>query len=323
MTVDHLLILGFGGPTPDEKAHESGKSEAYRFVSGIFGDNPARQARVDEVVGHYEELGGFSKFNEITEAQGDALGKELGSRGIDLKIVCGFDHWHPHIADLVGEIAGAGCREFLTLVMSPHQSAVSWDGYLRRVTEGLESLHEDKRPKWAGVVEPWWNRDGFIDALADRIGAAAKELGTELGSEASGLLLSAHAVPISIVKTSPYVSQVEETATLVAAKLGAKHWRVGYQSNPSDSRIPWTEPFLEQALEQLKGLGAERVVASPIGFLCDNVEVLYDLGVEGTRIAERMKIGFIRAESVNLHPAFIAMLADQVEAKLAEVGAAK
>ena len=319
MSADHLLIVGFGGPTPDKTAHESGKSEAYRFVSGIFGDNPARQARVDEVVKHYEALGGFSKFNEITEAQADALGGELRRRGIELKILCGFDHWRPHIADRVTDLAQAGCREFLTLVMSPHQSAVSWDGYLRRVSEGLDALDEDKRPKLVGVVEPWWNRAGFIEAVADRIAAAAKELGASLAAEDCGLLLSAHAVPLSIVKTSPYIRQVEETAKLVAEKTGAKHWRVGYQSAPSDSRIPWTEPFIAEAMEQLNGLGAVKVVGAPIGFLCDNLEVLYDLGVEGARIAEGLKVKFKRAEAVNVHKAFIALLADQVEAKLKDV----
>jgi ferrochelatase len=314
MGVDHLLVVGFGGPTPGCcKKFTSCPGEAYCFVSGIFGDNPARQARVEEVVEHYKALGGFSRFNEITEAQAAAVGEELKRRGIELSISVGYDHWMPRIADKVAEMAGAGVREFITLVMAPHQSSVSWDGYLRRVSEGLEALPEDKRPRWAGVCEPMWNKPGFIEALAERIQQAAGKLDADLTDSGTGLVLSAHAVPMPIVRTSNYVDQIKETARLVADRVRCNNWIVGYQSAPTDSRIEWTKPFLEHAIDQLKESGARKVVAAPIGFLCDNVEVLYDLGVEGRTHAEKLELPFAAAEAVNTHPAFIRMLADRVE----------
>lgn len=323
MSQSHLLVVGFGGPTPGCcKKFSSCPGEAYCFVSGIFGDNPARRARVDEVVEHYKALGGFSRFNEITEAQAAAVGDELKRRGIDVKITVGYDHWMPHIADQVAEMAGTGAREFITLVMAPHQSSVSWDGYLRRVSEGLDALPEDKRPRWAGVCEPIWKKAGFIEALADRVQAAADTLGANLKDSATGLVLSAHAVPMPIVRTSKYVDQIKETAQLVAERVGATNWIVGYQSAPSDSKIEWTKPFLESAIDQLIESGARKIVAAPIGFLCDNVEVLYDLGIEGRTHAEKSGLRFIAAEAVNTHPAFIKMLADNVEAALHEAATA-
>lgn len=314
--VQELLVVGFGGPVPGCCGRVAPcPGEATCFVSGIFGHNPARQKRVDEVVEHYRHLGGFSRFNEITQAQADALAAELARRGIKLAIRVGYDHWMPHIADKVGEIQG----DFLTLVMSPHQSSVSWDGYLRRVAEGLERMPENARPRWAGVVEPWWNKPGFIDALADCASQAAAQIGASFSDSGTGLLLSAHAVPMPVVKTAPYVKQIEETAALVAAKLGASNWIVGYQSAPSDSNIPWTQPYLESAQAQLHGRGATAVVAVPVGFLCDNVEVLYDLGVEGRQEAAKLGMKFAAATAVNTHPAFIGLLADQVQAALGRV----
>ncbi|MBX3475642.1 MAG: ferrochelatase [Planctomycetes bacterium] len=313
MPVTDLFVIGFGGPTPGCcKRVDPCPGEAYCFVSGIFGHNPARKARVDEVVEHYRHLGGFSKFNEITQAQAKAVGEELARRGRKLNVTIGYDHWQPHIADKVADLKG----EFVTLVMSPHQSSVSWDGYLRRVAEGLEKLPESKRPKWAGVAEPWWNKAGFIDALADNARLAAATIGADFQAGSTGLLLSAHAVPMPVVRTAPYQNQINETARLLAERLGASNWIVGYQSAPSDSNIPWTTPFIDRAMEELAESGATRIVAVPIGFLCDNVEVLYDLGIEGRQKAETLGVPFATANAVNTHPAFIKLLADQVEAKL-------
>ena len=316
MTVNHLLLVAFGGPTQECCGkHAECPGQAFCFVNGIFGDNPARRARVDEVVEHYKFFGGFSKFNEITEAQATAIQTELKQRGIELTVSVGYDHWLPHIADKVGEITG----KFLVLVMAPHQSSISWDGYLRRVSEGLDRLDESIRPVWAGVADPFFNKAGFVDALADRIKTAAASIGADLANSSTGLVLSAHAVPMPVVKTSKYVDQIRETAELVASKVGATNWMVGYQSAPSDSRIEWTTPYLDRAIEELKEGGASKIVAAPIGFLCDNVEVLYDLGVEGKEKADGLDLPFAAAEAVNVHPSFIKQLADSVEAKLKEL----
>lgn len=312
-SVKELLVVGFGGPTPGCCGKfKQCPGEAYCFVSGIFGDNPARKRRIDEVVEHYKHLGGFSRFNEITEAQAAAVGEELARRGLDLEVRVGYDHWMPHIAQRVAEIEG----EFVVLVMSPHQSSVSWDGYLRRVSEGLDALPEERRPKWAGVADPWWNRPGFIEAIADRVREAAASINANVADPTTGLLLSAHAVPMPVVRTAPYQKQIDETAALVARLVGSKTWIVGYQSAPTDSNIPWTTPYLDDAIEALKSRGATRVIAAPIGFLCDNVEVLYDMGVEARQKAESLGLGFAAAGAVGTHPDFVRLLADQVQAKL-------
>lgn len=317
--IDTLFIAGFGGPTKGCcKKFDPCPGEAYCFVSGIYGHNPARKARIDEVAAHYKELGGFSRFNEITEAQGKAVIAELKKRGHNLKLVCGYFYWNPYIMDQVAAMAKAGSKEFMALVMAPQQSAISWDGYLRRIQEGLEALPGEK-PQFKAVVDPFFDKPGLIEAWADHAQKAAKGIGAEFTKDDTAVIFSVHAVPQALVKTSPYVKQAETTAQLVAEKIKAKHWKIGYQSQSSDSKINWTEPSLEQAIAELVKAGARKIVGVPIGFLCDNVEVLYDLGIEGKHEAEKQGAKFAAAEAVNTHPAFIKMLADGVEAKLKQV----
>ncbi len=315
-TAPELLMVAFGGPTPDCCAtFDVCPGEAYCFVSGIFGHNPARQQRIEEVAAHYTELGGYSRFNAYTEQQAIALAAELAQRGMPLRVRCGYHHWRPYVRDIIADMHADGVREMLVLVMAPHQSSVSWDLYLRIVGEGIEQAGENA-PQVIGVIDPWWNETGFIEAIAARVTAAAKEADVCLTAPETGLLLTAHAVPEPVARTAPYCQQVAETAALVSAKLGLTEHIVAYQSQPGDSTIPWTKPSLEEAIDSLAEAGKAVVVSAAIGFLCDNVEVLYDLGIEGQKCAVQRGLTFIRAESVHDHPTFIHMLADRVQAKL-------
>lgn len=311
-----LLIVAFGGPTPGccERLTPC-PGEAHCFVSGILGHNPARRQRIVEVAAHYEEFGGYSEFNAHTREQAEALAAELSARGFNVPVWCGYHHWRPYVRDTVAEMKAAGVQEMLVLVMAPHQSSVSWDQYLRIVGEGIEQAGPGA-PKVVGVVEPWWNETGFTGAIADRISEASHREGIDLCASDTALLLTAHAVPESLSRTAPYCQQIEETAALVAAHLGGPDYRVAYQSQSGDSTVPWTQPMVEDVIAAYADAGKSTIVSNAIGFLCDNIEVLYDLGVEGRRCAAEQGLRFVRAESVHSHPAFIRMLADRVAAKL-------
>lgn len=315
----HLLMVAFGGPEPGCcKTFETCPGEAYCFVSGIFGHNEARKARIEEVTQHYRDLGGFSNFNALTRKQGAALERELAKRGHPFTVHTGFHHWAPYARTTIADMTKAGVEQFLVLVMAPHQSTVSWDHYLRIVGEGVK-LAGEGAPAVSGVVDPWWNEPGFATAIADRIRDAAAWSNLDLNAHDTGVLFTAHAIPEAVSRSSAYCQQFEETATLVAKSLGVSAHTIAYQSQPGDSRIPWTGPSIEAALDAMHASGKRNVIGAAIGFLCDNVEVLHDLGVEGKQHAESKGMTFVRAESVHDHPAFIGMLADQVISKLASV----
>ncbi len=311
---DGVLLVAFGGPTPGCcKAHDPCPGEAYCFVEGVLGRDTRRTARVEEVAAHYRHLGGFSRFNEFTAAQGEALGAELARRGLHLPVHAGYRHWSPFVKDVMADLAARGHRRLLAIVLAPHQSTVSWDWYLKVVAEARDPLG-DKAPEVA-FLDPWWTHDGFVAACAGRVTEAAAAWGPGWQERAARaeLVFTAHAIPHAIARTGPYVRQFTETAGAVARKLG-RPFSLAFQSGPENPSIPWTGPDIVEVIREKAGKGRDFIVA-PVGFLCDNVEVLYDLDVAARGEAESRGSGFVRAGTVGTHPAFIGMLADLVLAR--------
>lgn len=322
---DGLLVLGFGGPTPGccgrrPDCPRTPGCEAECFVAGIFGDNPARMARVAEVAGHYRHFGGFSPYNELTGRQAAALAAELARRGVAIEIACGYRHWAPWTKDGLAQLQARGVERVVLLVMAPHQSSVSWDWYLKHAAEAAEAIGPSA-PRLAAAVDPWWREPGYIAGCAARIREAVGGWSAERFA-AARLLFTAHAIPEPVARTSRYTQQFAETAQLVAQAVGHPAHALCYQSGPGDSRIPWTGPDIIEAVRAAHAEGVTELVVQAAGFLVDHTEVLYDLDVEAREEAARLGIGFTRAVCVHDHPAFIAMLADGVQGALARAGAA-
>jgi ferrochelatase len=312
--IDGVLMLGFGGPTPGccERRATCPRNpgcEAECFVSGILGDNPARARRVDEVVGHYRRLGGFSPYNELTRRQADALAAALEAQGRPLPVAVGFRHWRPWAVDGLTQLRALGCREIAALVMAPHQSSVSWDWYLKHAAEASERLGGD--PRIAAVCAPWWRERGFVEAIVVRLREATAGWSAQRVARAA-LVFTAHAIPQPVEATSPYRAQFAESARLAAEAFGHAEHRIAFQSQPGDSAIPWSSPGILAEVEAAKARGAEDIVVCAAGFLVDHTEVLYDLDLEAREHAERLGLRYTRARSVHDHPAFVAMLAERV-----------
>lgn len=312
-TFDGVMLVAFGGPTPGCCGERNPcPGEARCFVEGILGRDAGRETRAAEVSAHYARLGGFSPFNARTEEQAAALAEALAARGLPLPVHSGYRHWRPHVKDVMAAMARAGHRRILVVVMAPHQSTVSWDWYLKVVGEARAALG-DEAPAVA-VLDPWWTHPGFVAAWADRVREALAGWPAARAARAE-IVFTAHAIPQAIARTGPYVRQFRETAEAVAAALG-RPFHVAYQSGPEEPSIPWTEPDIRAFLRARAAPGRD-FVAAPVGFLCDNVEVLYDLDVAARAEAESRGAGFARARTVETHPAFVGMLADLVAARAA------
>lgn len=300
---DSLLLVAFGGPTSGD--------QGYAFVKGIVGDRPGAEARIREVASHYEKLGG-SPFNELTFEQAGALGAELEKRGVKIPIYCGMRHWDPHVKDVMKKMADAGHKRTLAIIMAPHQCWISWDWYQNTVTAGNEPLG-DRRLE-VTYTEPWWTHPKFIESNADRIHQALAG-----GGEEARLVFTAHSIPINTCpdckagkRKCPYAEQFEESAKLIAAAVGKEETYVtSYQSQATTSPA-WTKPDINDRIKELAGQGTREVVLDPIGFLCDHVEVLYDLDVEARKTCEDAGVTYRRAPTVGSHPMFIELLADRV-----------
>ncbi len=314
MKYDSVLLVAFGGPTPgccQKYNSDACPGESYCFVEGIAGEAESQRERVKDISAHYIKLGGFSPFNELTFKQADALKTALQARDLPLPVYAGFRHWNPYLKEVIAEMAQKGHRKILGIIMAPHQSKVSWEWYQQTVKKGIDAVDGEKPT--VDYLDPWYTHEGYIGAIAEIIETAC---GDKL--ERAELVFTAHAIPQAAANTSPYTQQFGKTGEAAAEQIGKTRFGLAYQSEVENSPLPWTQPDINDWLKARREEGVDTVVASPIGFLCDHVEVLYDLDIEAAETAEACGIDFIRAGTVGDHPKFINMLADFVCGKVAK-----
>jgi ferrochelatase len=299
---DAVLLITFGGPEKPEDIRP--------FLQIVTAGRPIPPERIEEVAHHYELIGGRSPLNALTRRQAEALRAALAREGIPAPVYVGMRNWHPFLHETLAEMAARGHRRALGIILSSFQTEASWERYVADVAAA-------RAQAGSGAPEvvyapPWADHPRFIEAMAERVREALAGVAPERRPEAH-LVFTAHSVPVSMSNGSPYAKQFERAARLVAERLGRRRWSVAYQSRSGSPRDPWLEPDIAAAIRALAEDGVRDVVVAPIGFVCDHVEILYDLDVEARRIAGECGVAFHRAPAANDHPAFIAMLVDLVK----------
>lgn len=301
MTAPGLLVIAFGGPH---------KSEDIRpFLRDVLSGRPVPEERFESVVHHYELLGGRSPITEHTENQAAALSALLRARGTPVAVRVGMRHWSPWLRDALAAFQRDGVSDVLGLIMAAQETEASVARYQQAVERAREELGADA-PR-VRYVMGWGLAEGLMDAHACNLARTLARMPLET-REAAALLFTAHSIPASMANESPYVTQLEETSRRVAEKVGRRAYRLVYQSRSGNPRDPWLEPDVLDALEDEAARGVRDVVLAPIGFLCDHVEVLYDLDIEAKQRADQLGIRLWRTPTLGSHPAFIAELAEAV-----------
>jgi ferrochelatase len=300
--LDAVLLIAFGGPERPEDIRP--------FLQIVSAGRPIPPERLEEVALHYEAIGGRSPLNELTRLQAAGLRRALARDGLARPVHVGMRNWHPYLHETLAEMRDEGSRRALGIVLSSFQTEASWDRYLGDVAAARDKVG-------AGAPEivyapPWPDHPRFIDAAVDRAAAALAMIAGER-RQAAHLVFTAHSVPVAMAEGSPYAAQLEAAGKTIAERLAHPRWSLAYQSRSGSPREPWLEPDIGAALRSLAGQGVRDVVIAPIGFVCDHVEVLYDLDVQAREVARQLGLGFHRALAVNDHPSFIAMLADLVK----------
>ncbi|HEY6877040.1 MAG TPA: ferrochelatase [Polyangiales bacterium] len=304
MTKRGLLIIAFGGPH---------KSEDIRpFLRDVLAGRPVPEARFESVVHHYELLGGRSPITEHTERQAEALRAELARRGHALPTRIGMRHWTPWLREALAAFKADGVDELLGVIMAAQETEASLARYQEAIEKARAEVGDAPRVQY---VTGWGLSESVIEAHACQLARTLARMPVDARASAS-LLFTAHSIPVPMAKASPYVQQLMETARRVAEKVGVRSYRLVYQSRSGSPRDPWLEPDILDALVEEARAGARDVVAAPIGFLCDHVEVLYDLDIEAQQKAGELGIHLHRVPTLGAHPAFIAALADSVERAL-------
>jgi len=299
--IDAVLLIAFGGPERAEDVRP--------FLRRVTEGRRIPEARLEEVARHYEAIGTRSPLNELTRRQAAALSASMAAGGDSRPVYVGMRNWPPLIADALGAMRMAGRRRALGIILSSFQTEASWDRYQADVAAARAALG-------AGAPEvvfapPWADHPCFIAAAAERLAEALGRVPADRRADAP-VIFTSHSVPQAMAARSPYAAQLAAAARAVADRLGRARWSIAYQSRSGSPSDPWLEPDVGDAIRQLAGAGARDVVVSPIGFVCDHVEVLYDLDVEARQVAGAAGVGFQRAAALNDHPSFVAMLADLV-----------
>lgn len=303
---DAVLLIAFGGPPRREDVRP--------FLANVLKGRPAPPERIEAVVRHYESIGGRSPLNDLTRRQAIALEAMLAGSGTALPVYVGMRNWHPYLADTLAAMQAAGHRRAVGIVLAPQQNEAGWERYRRDVAMARSAL--GGAAPAVDFAPDWHAHPLFIDAAAARARAALAALPAERRRGVQ-LVCTAHSIPVAMAAASPYEGQVRIGAALVAEQLGVSQHRLAYQSRSGNPRDAWLEPDIGAVVREEAARGTRELLVVPIGFVCDHVEVLYDLDIEARRIAAEAGIGFTRAATVNDHPSFIRMLAALVTAQAA------
>ena len=302
-TFDSVLVVSFGGP--------QGLDDIRPFLANVLRGRRVSPERVEEVARHYELFGGVSPITAITRQQATGLQDRLAAAGRPLPVYVGMRNWHPLLPDTLRDLRAAGLRRAVGFIAAAQHSYSSCQQYRENVAAARADLRRDGDDVEVTFVGSWFDHPSFIAANAAHVREALEKLPEHLRPSAR-LVCTAHSIPSPMAAASRYEAQLRESARLVADKAGIREWAVVYQSRSGRPGDPWLEPDISDYLRRERAAGLEAAVVCPIGFVCDHIEVLYDLDREAAAVSREIGLAMARAEAVNDDPLFLDMMADVV-----------
>lgn len=322
MAKQAVLLLAHGTPETIEQVPD--------YLRNVVSGRPLPEQVIEEIQHRYALIG-KSPLTEITLEQGRLLEGELAMEGLPVQVYVGMRNWRPYIPDVVREMRADGVEEAAVICLAPQNSRTSVGLYKRAVQAEAGELRIDFTDGWA--------RDSLLaDAFAERLRDAEARLTAETGA-ALPVLFTAHSVPVRTVQpptdgeghgpqtrlwpgegVDPYAEESRHTAELVAARVPEiPQWWFAFQSQGA-SGGPWIGPTVEETLTSIAALGVKTLLLQPIGFLCDHVEILYDVDIAFRKYAKGLDMRLERPESLNASPTLaraIAGIARQALVRLA------
>jgi ferrochelatase len=312
---DAFLLLSFGGPERP--------ADVLPFLQNVTRGRRVPPQRLAEVAEHYHHFGGVSPINEQCRALLAALREEFATHGPFLAPYWGNRNWHPMLADTLATMRDDGIRRALAFVTSPYGSYSSCRQYLDDIAAARAAV--GPRAPAVAKLRQYHDHPGFVEPLADGVRHALASL-EPAPRERTRLLFTAHSIPESMARSSGpdggrYQAQLTETARLVArAAAPDLPWDLVWQSRSGPEHVPWLEPDINQHLEALAASGTAAVVVSPIGFVSDHLEVVWDLDTEAADTAKRAGLAFARAATPGVDARFVRMIRELVVERIDGTG---
>lgn len=299
-----MLLLAHGSPTSVDDVPE--------FLLRVTSGRQLPHEVVEEVSHRYGAIG-KSPLTELTLKQAELLAQEIGT-----PVYVGMRNWHPFVAQALAQMQADGIGHAVVICMAPHNSRTSVGLYRK-------SLAQCKDPDMTfDFVEAWHDQPELVQAFTEKLTVGLENVRREFEKQPP-VIFTAHSVPErTVLDGDPYEIQARQTAALVAkaAGLNEKDWGFAFQSQGM-SGGPWLGPTVEDTILRLKQSGHTEVFVQPIGFLCDHVEILYDIDIAFKDFAAKEGVRLWRAESLNDSPLLIAALAQIVRSRSAAVAEAR
>ena len=309
MAKQAVLLLAHGTPETIDQIPE--------YLRNVVSGRPMPQAVVEEIQHRYSLIG-RSPLTDLTLEHARLVESRLAAQGHPARVYVGMRNWRPYIPDVVKQMRADGVEEAAVLCLAPQNSRTSTGLYRRAVEAEAGNLRID-------FTEGWADHPLLAEAFAERLRAAEAKLTTETGAPWP-VLFTAHSVPCRTVQSpaadsgprlwptgqgpDPYASDAKRTAHLVAERVPEiPRWWFAFQSQGA-SGGPWIGPTVEETLAQIAAEGVKSILLQPIGFLCDHVEILYDVDIAFREYAAKIGIRLERPESLNASPTLAQAVAD-------------
>jgi protoporphyrin/coproporphyrin ferrochelatase len=310
-----VLLMAYGSPTTLD--------EVLPYYTDVRGGHAPSDEQLALVYDHYARIGGPTGLLEISQAQTAALQAQLDTTAPGAyRVYLGMRHWRPFIADTVRQMAVDGIRDAVAIALTPQDSHISVGGYIASVEKALAALAAEEKPTAAPApaihftfVRSWRADPHFLWLLAQRVRAAREWAFTPAERDALQIIFSAHSLPERITTwKDPYPDELRVTVEGVTRllELDERQWTFAYQS-AGRTPEPWLGPSIQDAITQLAERGVRAALVCPVGFVADNLEILYDVDIELRNQAARLGIHLERIAMPNADPLLIEALATAVQ----------
>lgn len=276
-----LVLMNMGGPR--------NKGELELFLRNMFNDKNILTigndtiraiiasfivwARVDHAWENYEEIGGKSPINELT----DKLIAKLREKLPDIYITQAMRYTPPLTAKCIKELKSKNIKDVTLLPLYPQYSTTTTKSSLDEFIEESEGYFN------CNIIEPFYKNEKYNQAIIDELRSNYEE--------GQHLIFSAHGLPQKIVdKGDPYFEQVSDHVELLSEKLENSDLNFHSINLAFQSKVgpmQWLEPPLEEVLENLND---RKVVIYPISFIIDNSETDFELAIEYKEVAQKLNI---------------------------------
>lgn len=300
MKFDHILVFGFGGPEkPDD---------ILPFLRHVTEGRNIPEPRIRAVAEQYHQIGGKSPYHSNVLSMVENLKEALNGRGCRLPVYIGYRHWHPFLEDTLEQISGAGLSRGAAFVLAPFRSVSSCKRYKDLLKKSAESKNLDYK-----FTAAWGNHSKLINAVCEELQKKSAE--DEFDSAKTTYIFSCHSIPFSMLEMCTYCNyedELQRAARAVADQCGLKSWKIGYHSRSGNPKDPWLGPDICDVIHSLPRAETERVAVIPLGFICENAEILYDLDILAKKAAEDSGLKYSRTGTVYRNPSFIDMAADMI-----------